>query len=226
MLHHEKVAVLAHIPFFSDLSPITLDQLALATTHREYLSGETLFLEGEPCAGLYFVLAGWLRAVKISPSGREQVIRFVGPMDTFNEIGVLSGGVNKITVEALEPSELLIINRSALLSLIDHHPAFAKSIVQNLANRVLHAMDLIVNLSLHPVESRLARFLLDEAAGDTIQRKSWATQATIAARVGTVPVVVNRAFRSLVEANIIVLDRDRIEIIDRPALEEIAGITS
>lgn len=38
-----------------------------------------VFLEGEPCAGLCIVQQGWLKAVKISPAGREQVLRVMGP---------------------------------------------------------------------------------------------------------------------------------------------------
>ena len=84
-------------------------------------------------------------------------------------------------------------------------------------------MNLIVDLSLHPVESRLARFLLEQARGEYIYRKSWATQAAIAARVGTVPVVINRAFRALVEDSLIDLERNRIHILDRAALQRIAS---
>ena len=223
MKKHEVLRTLSTIPYFADLDANTLELVAKATIHQRFTAGEIVFLEGDPCVGIYIVKDGWLRAVKISPAGREQVIRFVGPGDTFNEIGVLSGGVNLITVEALEQTELIIIQRDALLGLLDEHPKMARIIIQNLANRIIHAMDLIVDLSLRPVEGRLARFLLDQASGDDIYRKSWATQAAIAARIGTVPVVINRAFRSLVEANLIALERNRIHILDRVELEKIAS---
>jgi CRP/FNR family transcriptional regulator len=219
----EILKALSKIPFFADFDPTVLKLVAAATYQRTYKTGQFIFMEGEPCVGLFVVERGWLRAVKISPAGREQVIRFVGPGDVFNEVGVLTGGVNLVTVEALEPVRMLIIQREELLDLIGQHPELSKSLLENLANRVLHAMNLIVDLSLHNVESRLARFLLEQAAGDDISRKSWATQAAIAARIGTVPVVINRAFRSLVEDNLINLDKDRIRIIDRGALQKIAS---
>jgi len=219
MSNEEVIKILGRTPFFSSFDSKTLNHLAAATFQHKYETGQNVFLEGNPCIGLYIVKSGWLRAVKISSAGREQVIRFVGPGDIFNEISVLTGDVNLITVEVLEPAELLIIQRNKLLNQIEKNPEIAKFIIQSLAQRVLHAMNLIVDLSLHSIESRLARFLLENATGDYIYRKSWGTQAAIASRIGTVPVVINRAFRALVEENMIDFDRTRIHILNRTELE-------
>ena len=151
--------------------------------------------------------------------------RSVGPGDVFNEVGVLAGGVNVVTVEALEPVKLLIIQRDTLLDLVDKYPKLAKTLIKNLAKRVLYAMNMVVSLSLHPVESRLARFLLAQAKDDIISRKKWTTQAFIASQIGTVPVVVNRAFSSFVENGLIELKRDQIQILNRQELQKIASFS-
>ncbi len=218
----ETFRFLAALPDFLDIDPIILKLIAEISKQETYRPGQFVFLETEPCIGLYIVREGWLRAVKTNPNGRELVVRYVGPGDAFNEIGVLVGGVNWISVEALEPARVLVIPRNALLELIDHHPLLAKAIIQNLAGRVMHAMNMVVELSLHSVESRLARFLLEQATGDSVNRKKWATQAAIASHLGTVPVVINRAFRSFVEDGLIDLERDRIFIVKRPELQRIA----
>jgi len=223
-LSEEKVLkLLSKISYFSELDLAALKYVCAATIHQTFETGQFPFMEGEPCIGLYIVESGWLRAVKISSTGREQVIRFVGPGDAFNEVGVLTGGVNVVTVEALEPSKLLIVQRKELLNLVDVYPSLAKSIIENLAHRVLYAMNLVTDLSLRSVESRLARFLIEEADANTINRKKWATQAAIAARIGTVPVVINRAFRSFVENDLIKLKREKILILDPVELEKIAS---
>jgi CRP/FNR family transcriptional regulator len=219
------INVLSQISYFSELDSTALQLVSEAILHHAYEEGQCIFLEGEPCIGLYIVEQGWARAVKISASGREQVIRFVGPGDVFNEVGVMAGGVNVVTVEALEPVKLLIIQRDVLLDLVDKHPTLAKALIENLAKRVLYAMDLVAGLSLHSVESRLARFLLTQAKGDIISRKKWTTQAFIASQIGTVPVVVNRAFSSFVENDLIELERDQILILNHQELQRIASIT-
>lgn len=225
MIDKDISSLLSKIPYFEKLDPKHLRCINDAALYRTFEEGQQVFLEGDPCIGLYIVETGWARAVKRSASGREQAIRFVGPGDVFNEVGVMTGGANLVTVEALEPVSLIIIQREVILDLVDRCPSLAKALIENLAHRVHYAMNLVVGLSLHSVESRLARFILAQAKDDNlINRKKWATQAFIAAQIGTVPVVVNRAFSAFVEGNLIELTRDHIRIMDSLGLQEIASV--
>jgi CRP-like cAMP-binding protein len=120
------------------------------------------------------------------------VIRFIGPGEVFNEIGVLAEEKNLVTAQALEPSVVWDINREALLRLMETNPQLCRLIAQNLAKRVHHLMDLIEGLSLRTVEGRLAHLLLEQSNEGIVNRQRWATQAEIAAQVGSVPGVINR----------------------------------
>ncbi len=225
MIGKDLSAQLSKIPYFEKLNPQHLSCINEAALIRTFEEGQQVFLEGDPCVGLYIVESGWARAVKRSPSGREQAIRFVGPGDVFNEVGVMTGGANLVTVEALESVTLIIIQKDVILDLVDRCPSLAKGLIQNLAQRVNYAMNMVVGLSLHSVESRLARFILSQAKEEhLINRKKWTTQAFIAAQIGTVPVVVNRAFCAFVEDNLIELTRNHIRILDSGRLQEIASV--
>ncbi|CAG0997253.1 partial CRP-like cAMP-activated global transcriptional regulator, partial [Anaerolineae bacterium] len=160
---------------------------------------------------------GWLKSVKMSPKGREQILRLVGAGEAFNEIGVLLGSSNLVTVVALERSVVWVIRCEMFLQLLDEYPPLARIITQNLAKRVLNLLSLVEDLSLRPVEARLARLLLEQSA-NKVQRPRWATQAEMASRLGTVPDVLNRALRSLVEQELIAVERHQIKILDRKGL--------
>jgi len=225
MIDKDISPLLSKIPYFEKLELKNLKCISEAAQYRTYDEGQQVFLEGDPCAGLFIVESGWARAVKRSTSGREQAIRFVGPGDVFNEVGVMTGGPNIVTVEALESLKLIAIQKDVILDLVERCPSLAKGLIENLAQRVSYAMNMVVGLSLHSVESRLARFILSEAKDDhQINRKKWTTQAFIAAQIGTVPVVVNRAFCAFVEDNLIELTRNHIRILDTPGLQEIASV--
>ena len=211
--------ILATVPSFAGLDSTALEAVARAAIHQNYDAGQVVFLEGEPCAGLYVVQDGWLKSVKTSPAGREQIMRFVGPGEVFNEIGVLVGDVNLVTVVALESAMVWIVRRDTLLQLMGEHPGLARVITQNLARRVLHLISLVEDLSLRTVEARLARLLLEQSSADVLSRRRWATQAEMASRLGTVPDVLNRALRSLVEEGLIQMERHQIQILDRVGLE-------
>ena len=112
-----------------------------------------------------------------------------------------------------------IVQRSPLLRLMDEHPPLAHAITQNLARRVMHLMSLVEDLSLRSVVARLARHLVEQSTGDVVSRRSWSTQSEIAAQLGTVPEVLNRALRSLTEEGLIQVERHQITVIDREGLE-------
>lgn len=211
--------LLASVSYLADLDEAAQSALVASTERREYAAGEIVFLQGEPCAGLYLVAAGWLRVFKLAPSGREQVIRFVGPRETLGEVAALAGTPQPASASALEPATLWLVRREALLALLQERPAAAQAVIAALARRVEHLLELVEDLSLRSVEARLARFLLQAADKDVVRRHRWTTQAELAARLGTVLEVLNRALRSLVEAGLIALDRQRIVILDREGLQ-------
>lgn len=211
-------ALLASAPYFAELDPQTLDAVAREAIRRDLAADGLLFLEGEPCAGLWIVAEGRLKGVRSSPSGREQTLSVFRPGDVFNAVGVFTGAPNPITVIALEPSILWLVPRDAVRRLMDRHPDLTHSVVRHLSERVLALVDLVEDLSLRTVEMRLARVLLEQASDEVLHRRPWATQAEMAARLGTVTFVLNRALRAFEEEGLISVKRRKIEILDPEGL--------
>ena len=202
----------------------TLEAIARAAVRRKYEAGQTVFFEGQPSAGLFVVQKGYLKSVKISTGGREQVIRVVGPGDVFNAIGVLASSTNPGTVIALEPATLWIIERESLLHILDEHPALAGMIIQTLAARVQRLMKQVEDLSLRSVEERLARLLMEESSQGVVPRRKWDTQAEMAARLGTVTDVLNRSLRRMEDKGLIEVERDQIRILDQDSVTKLANL--
>jgi CRP-like cAMP-binding protein len=136
-----------------------------------------------------------------------------------------AGVATQTTVVALEPTTLWRIARPQLLGLIAQHPALANAMIGSLASRVIHLANLVEDLALRPVEARLARLFLAQARDGQIERRRWATQAELAAQIGTVPDVLNRTLRALVDAGLITVGRRTIRILDQAGLEERAQIS-
>lgn len=217
------MAQLRDNPFFKGLDESTLSDLAREAVWREHAAGEVVFLEGEASPGFYYLQFGWLKAVKSSPEGREQVLRFIGPGETFNEISAFAIRPNPATAIALEAAGVWLLRRAIMLRLLRRQPDLAQRIIENLTDRVIDLVNLVADLSLRPVTGRLARLLLDEASGDVLRRPRWHTQAELAARLGTVPDVIQRALRGLESEGAIEVQRHEIRIRDRAALEKLAA---
>lgn len=213
------VKLLSSIAYLESLDNATLHIIARTAVRRTYDASQIVFIEGEPSDGLCVVQEGWLKAIKLAPDGREQILNFLGPGEVFNAVGVFASDTNPATVIALEPSVIWIVQRETMLQLLDIQPRFARAVIQDLAGRVLHLIQLVEDLSLRTVESRLARLLLEQAQTDTLPRRRWATQSEMAARLGTVPDVVNRALRSLAQDGLIQVKRHEIQILNKEGLE-------
>ena len=215
-------ALLRRVPYFARLPDAVLVALAASCVERRFDRGQVIFLEGEPCAGLYIVSAGEVKIFKVSPQGREQVLHQMGPGGTFNEVAVLDGGPNPASVAALTEVSVWVIMREEMQRLAETYPSLAWALIESLANRARHLVAMVEDLSLRSVKSRLARLLLSEAdrgakAGE-LDRSQMVTQAEMAARLGTVREMIGRALRELADDGLIDFDRHRIVIVDREGL--------
>lgn len=213
-----RMAKLQTAPILQGLDRATLVQVARSTIQRAYAPGAVIFLEGDAAPALYYVDAGWVKIVKMSPDGREQILYFWGPGELFGGIGVFVNQPAPATAIALESTELWMVPRDVIRQMVMANPAMLLPVVEFMANRISELIELVADLSLHTVTARLARLLLEQAEGDVVHRRRWATQSEIAARLGTVPDVLSRALRTLVEEKLIELARQQIRILDRPGL--------
>jgi CRP/FNR family transcriptional regulator, cyclic AMP receptor protein len=212
-----KTELLRSIPYFASLDEDALASIAALAARRTYSPGEVIFLEGEPCAGLFIVQAGHVKIYKASPEGREQILTLIGPRDSFNDVAVFDGGPNPASAQAMEAVELLVIERPAMLNLFDRYPKLAQVVVAVLAARARMLVGMVEDLSLRSVAGRLAKLLLDQAlqGSDAIPL----THQQMAARLGTVREMVSRALRELEAEGLLRREGRQIVITDRAALE-------
>jgi CRP/FNR family transcriptional regulator len=217
--------LLNSVSYFLHLDAAVQNVVSQSAVRHKYAAGQVVLIEGESCAGLYLLESGWLKVTKIGLDGREQVLQMVRAGEAFNAVSVFTDAPNQANVAALEESVVWIIQREVLQKLMEEQPAFARQVIKDLADRVMHLIRLVEDLSLRSVEGRLARLLLEHAGlGASVPRRRWATQAEMASRLGTVPDVVNRALRKLSDEGLIHVERHQIQILDKEGLKQIAQI--
>ncbi len=214
----ELINYLHALPVFGGLDDALLAKLAQAATWREYAPGAVIFLEEEPAQGLYYLQHGWLKIVKFSLDGREQILEFLGPGEIFNFPGVFAVTANPATAIALEAAGIWLLPRVEARRVLAASPDALLLVVESMMQRIATLVQMVTDLSLHSVESRLARRLLENAEQNVVYRRRWSTQAEMAAHLGTVPDVLNRALRSLAEAGLIRVERQQITILDPDGL--------
>jgi len=148
------------------------------------------------------------------------VINVMETGSVFNLTSVFSKTALPVRVVALERTWVYLIPRKTIEDLLRHNPNISKSINAHFSATIHHLIGLIDDLSLTTIESRLAKWLLNQAEAGVIQRKKWETQETIAAQIGTVIDVLNRALRKFEKEKMITVSRDTITINNEAQLKK------
>ena len=211
------------IQLFKELKPKSLKFLADNSIEKHFAKGQALFLEGEPCIGIYLVISGQIKVFKQGNTGRQQTINFFKPEQSFNEIGLIEGVKNAVSAVALEPSHIFIVPCSAIGEILQDEPKFVQKVILNLTKRIHYLSELVRDLSVKSVRSRLAEYLLleSENSDGIILRRDWYTQEELASRLGTVTDVIQRTLRQFDQMGVIKMSRSQIEIKDQAALNDL-----
>jgi CRP/FNR family transcriptional regulator len=219
---------LQHLPQFDGLAVPAKQALAAAAILRQFDAGQVIYLEGEPADSIYILESGWVKATRMTRSGREQAMMFLKPVEVFGDIAALTGTSYPGTVVALERVAVWAIPAEIILNLIQDQPSFALSVIRHLGRRVLHYINLVEDLSLRSVEARLAHTLLHNAelhdGRMAVPRRQWATYDQMAVRLGTVRDVLSRALKTLEAEGLLKVEKEAIVLLDPKGLAERADL--
>ena len=209
---------LESIPYFSGMSDAELDSIGRFFSEKRFERGEIIQLEGEAARDLYLIASGAIKVFKTSAEGKEQILNIVRPGEAFNDIAVFDGGPSPVSVQAMTPVTVYGIGRSELHDLLHDYPRLSLNTTRVLAERTRQLMSLVEDLSFRHVIGRVAKVLL-ENAGNGATPGTRLTQQEMAAMVGSVREVVARSLKTLESEGAISMERHRIRITDRQALE-------
>jgi CRP/FNR family transcriptional regulator len=215
------VHFLRSLPYFQPLDDAALMRLAAQSVLRTAEAGETLFLEGEPAAGLWMIESGRAKIYKLNPDGVELVLRIFGDGNTFNDIPAVDGGPNAVHAAALSRLTAWVLPVAPMQTLIQSDHRVALAVMRALAGRVRGLVRTVEDLSMYSVTVRLARFLIQQLADPSLSGPG-VTRTTIAAHLATTPQTISVALRDLETTGAIEFDRHRIVILDEPLLRSIA----
>ncbi len=205
-------------PYFAGLGRAELDEISALFFEKKLERDDFIISEGEVASALYFVLSGAVKVFKTSPDGKEQILAFVRPGETFNEAAFFDGGISPASAQAITPAVLLGIARADMEAVLRRRPQVALNVIGVMAKKLREMIALVEELSLKRVIGRIAGIIL-EYAGDGGGRL---TQRDMAAMAGTAREVVGRALRTLEEENIIRMEHHRIIVRDEKALRRVA----
>lgn len=221
----QNVDFLATVPLFNGLDRTELEKFAEVTREKSYPKGSVILFEDDPGDSLFVVREGRVKVVLIGEDGREVILGVLGVGEYFGELSLIDDRPRSAHVIAMEDSNLLVLRREDFRNRVESSPRVAWSLLTELSRRLRRADDKIGGLVLLDVPGRIARLLLDlaEENGTNAIEKTL-THQTIAQMIGASRETVSRAMKDFQDAGWITVERRRIAIADRAALEQRAQV--
>jgi CRP-like cAMP-binding protein len=212
---------LSTVPLFNSLESADLQRFGELMREKSYPKGTVILFEHDPGDSLFVLRQGRVKVVRVGEDGREVILGVLGPGEYFGELSLIDDMPRSAHVIAMEDSALLMLHRDDFRRRVEASPPVAWALLQGLSRRLRRADDKIGGLVLLDVPGRIARLLLDHAAegGDPTIQKAL-THQTIAQMIGASRETVSRAMREFQDAHWISVERRRITVTNREALEQ------
>jgi CRP-like cAMP-binding protein/class 3 adenylate cyclase/TolB-like protein/Flp pilus assembly protein TadD len=218
--------VMGNSHLFEGLRPDLIDEVASSATRKTISAGEVLFQKGDPADALWGVLSGRIVIEVATDDGKEMVLDAFGKGDVFGEVGVIDFGPRRVEARATEESELFRLERKYFLKYLQSSPELCFRVFSLLCSNLRQTTENLEETALHKLPDRLAKrltILADEspANDDAVLH---IVQSDLASMLGVNREAVNRHLKVFEKDGLIALRRQRIEILDRQALAELASL--
>jgi CRP/FNR family cyclic AMP-dependent transcriptional regulator len=225
----DKQRLLAKVPLFADLSEAELGEIVPSAQTRTLKKREELFHKGDVATQIFIITRGKLKALTTSGDGDDVVFSILGRGEVLGEVSLLGGTNRTATVTAIDPSQMLVIDRRDFLAYLKSHPEVAINLLELLAQRVTRVSELVEDTLFLNLPLRLAKKLLDlasiygEETPDGVRVDLKLSQEEWGDLVGATRESINKQVRAWADEGLIRLDKGYFVICKRAELEKLAG---
>lgn len=201
------VNTLRSCQLFTGLPLPDLEQIAAVTVVKSLEKDEYLFHEGDAAVGFYIVQRGAVNVHRVNAAGKEQIIHVFRTGDSFAEVALASPTGYPADARALEPTQVLLVQKAGILALLKRQPELALRMLGSMSSHLRVLVGQLEDLTLKDVETRLANWLVKRcpaSAGDkpvNIELKM--TKRVLAAELGTVSETFSRTLAKFREQKLL-----------------------
>ena len=198
---------------------LNTEQIARIAEHSQIIDfpkGTSIFNRGDAAVGLYILLEGQLKLGVTSPQGTEKIISIVSPGESFGEAILFLERQFPVYAQAILDSQVLLVPKNLIFSMLDHDPMFARKMLAGLSIRMHQLVQDIEMLSLQSCTQRFIGYLLQISADapDASNITLPASKTTIASLLNLTPETLSRTLAKLQQLDLIEVNGKDVTITD------------
>lgn len=148
---------------FSSLKALNKEELLKLSDckiSRIIKKGEIIFEEGENINGIYCVKDGICKLTKLSPNGKDHIVKLVKTGELLGQRSVISDEPANLSAVALEDMEVCFIPKNEVLGFFDKNNQFSMNVMRTICGDLKDSDDHMVSMAQKTVKERLAETLL------------------------------------------------------------------
>jgi len=149
----------------------------------------SIFSQGDAAEAVFYIQTGKVKLTVVSQQGKEAVIAILEPGAFFGQSCLAGQTIRAATATAVEDSNIVRINKDAMVRVLHEEPVFAELFMAYLLAHTIRVEEDLVDQLFNSSEKRLARVLLllahfgKEGKPETVITKI--SQETLAEMIGT-----------------------------------------
>jgi CRP-like cAMP-binding protein len=192
---------------FAGVPQQDLEAIADVTVVKPLDKDEYLFREGDPAVGFYIVQSGSVNVHRVNAAGKEQIIHIFRAGESFAEVALATTTGYPADARALEPTQVLLIQKSGILDLLKRQPELALRMLGSMSSHLRVLVGQLEDLTLKDVETRLANWLVkrcpDPNSDKPVSIELKMTKRVLAAELGTVSETFSRTLAKFREQKLL-----------------------
>lgn len=179
---------------------------------RPFKKNQVIYYEGDKGNGLYLVISGKVKSIKLAEDGRELMTGIYSADDYLGINAMLSNEEYADTATALEDSILCLIPKEQLEQLLNLYPEIAREFIKLLANDIREKEEQLLQMAYNSVRKKMAGALLRLQRQDGMDFK--VAREDLAAMAAMATETVSRTLSDFKEEGLIEKKGSTITILD------------
>jgi CRP-like cAMP-binding protein len=136
-----------------------------AGIERALEAGQVLFRTGHQTAGLYEVMTGNIRLVRVDRAGREAVLQVAAPGQTLAEASLFASAYHCDAI-ATTDAVVRLYPKAIVLAEFEYNPKAAQAFIAMLAGQVMNLRTRLEQRNIHSARDRVRHYLTVNVGAD------------------------------------------------------------
>ncbi len=185
---------------FDGLAEDSLQKILAHSLIQDFDAAQLLVQQGDVPEGVYLVIEGSVKTLRLNEDGEEATIRMLEAGDTCMEAVLFMGGPSPISVQTLTKCKLLMIPERVVRSHVLNDAQFAVNILRIATHHYKNAMHQIDAMQIKSPLQRIGYYFLNkhlEAGHENLEFTLPFKKQIIANYLGMTPETFSRALKQM-----------------------------